>query len=335
MYSSSNDREKLVSAKDMHADAETGSVLAQYVQQNGGSVCLPLGYSVYMICVNTELADDAFTEAEIAALMLNTGSTDTEAEDGQTTDGYGTDAPQPEPTADPAPTAETDGTEATPEPSPTPAQTLDLTPDGSIQTAAKGSTPAGILKCDKTNGANDSDGTAEQEASAASRLVSIMPEAYGALDYLYGEGAASRLYAAQERSFENALDAFAAGEAAYMITGSANYAEIMQKTNTDGMMSFKLMLLWLPDGKAYPVHAELCISERAAMDERKAESSAMFINALVGNDAQTRIFISVASATDGIMLPVNKEVRNEVLTKKYQSLFGGKPNAFDNVYFID
>ena len=71
------------------------------------------------------------------------------------------------------------------------------------------------------------------------------------------------------------------------------------------------------------------------MDERKAESSAMFINALVGNDAQTRIFISGASATDGIMLPVNKEVRNEVLTKKYQSLFGGKPNAFDNVYFID
>lgn len=120
-----------------------------------------------------------------------------------------------------------------------------------------------------------------------------------------------------------------------MITSSANYAKIMQKANMDGIMSFKLMLLWLPEDKAYPVHAQLCISGRTAMDSRKAEAAAMFINALAGKDAQASIFISRASTETGIILPVNKEVRNEVLTKKYQIFFGKTPNAFDIVYFVD
>ena len=342
MYSPEANKAKLVSVKNMCVDVEDGSVLAQYIQQNGSGVCLPLGYSVYIICVNTDLADDTFTAAEIAGFMLNTDSVDDEdkqAAGSNQTNGDGTGAPQPESATG------TDSTEAAQDPKPTATQTLDLTPESTTSTGGQSSTLSDILNGIGNANSAGASGGAKPDAAVgvdehdlsvdASKLVCIMPEAYGALDYLYGEGAASRLYAAQKRSFENALDAFAAGEAAYMITSSANYAKIMQKANMDGIMSFKLMLLWLPEDKAYPVHAQLCISGRTAMDSRKAEAAAMFINALAGKDAQASIFISRASTETGIVLPVNKEVRNEVLTKKYQIFFGKTPNAFDIVYFVD
>ncbi len=135
--------------------------------------------------------------------------------------------------------------------------------------------------------------------------VGILDSALAAFEYLYGEGAEQTLNKNQKHSFAGDKDIiakFTGLDAAYIIGSTADYSMI-ESTG----VPFDIALLFVPEGKAYPVKActQYAVGVRSKLGKENTKAAALLVNEFLSAKIQLDFFSSLPDGS--IMLPINSE----------------------------